>query len=127
MRKQTVDIVGTLVEGLIAELVVKMDGLALKGMLWKDEKNGKVRYGLNDIMFVVYRSTYWPWHETDRHKELAPVANSYFLNGMWDNVAKVEYNMLRTLPINKTIKSTVTTRSYEDVVKVLDKSYKHLL
>lgn len=103
-----------------AALAERLDPLVKKGILWKGTKKGKLRYGLNDIFFALYRSSFWPMLHTDHMKALAPPANRYFLHSI-DDMGKTEYKGLRTLPINQTIAPNTTVRPYEDVVKLLDR------
>ena len=97
-----------------------LDGLASKGKIWKDEKHGKIRYGMNDLFFSVYRAAFWPGREDEQSRELAPPANRYILNGMMEGFAKADFKGLRTIPIAETVHPNTTIKPYEDVVKLLD-------
>ncbi len=102
------------------ELAEKLDPMAIKGLVWKGTKDGKVRYGLNDIFFSLYRSAFWSMLENDHMRAVSEPANQYMLNGMLESFSNVEHHGLRTLPIHKTIQAGTTVRPYEDVVKLLD-------
>lgn len=102
------------------ELAEKLDAMAKKGLIWKGQKKGKTRYGLNEIFFSLYRSAFWSMIDSDHMRTVAQPANRYFLNGMMSDFGKVEFKGLRTLPINKTIEPGTAVRPYEDVVKLLD-------
>ncbi|MBU2512625.1 4Fe-4S dicluster domain-containing protein [bacterium] len=101
-------------------LTAKLDEMAARGLVWKDRKNGNVRYGLNDVFFAIFRSSFWPGKEDELSRNIAPPANSYVLNGAMDGFAKAEHKALRTLPIRETILPNTTIKPYEDVVKLLD-------
>ncbi len=106
------------------ELAEKLDPMAIKGLVWKGTKDGKVRYGLNEIFFSLYRSAFWRMLENDHMRAVSVPANQYMLNGMLEGFSKTEHQGLRTLPIDKTIEAGTTVRPYEDVVKLLD-SFKY--
>jgi formate hydrogenlyase subunit 6/NADH:ubiquinone oxidoreductase subunit I len=97
-----------------------LDDLASQGKIWKDQKNGKTRYGLNDLFFSVYRAAFWPGREDGDSMALAPPANNYILNGMMEGFSKADYKGLRTIPIAETVHPNTTIKPYEDVVKLLD-------
>jgi len=101
-------------------LVERLEPLVKKGILWKGTQKDTLRYGLNDIFFTLYRSSFWPMRQTDHMKGLAPPANRYFLDAI-DDMGMTEYKGLRTLPIKQTIAPNTTVRPYEDVVKLLDR------
>ncbi|MBT7889366.1 MAG: 4Fe-4S dicluster domain-containing protein [Deltaproteobacteria bacterium] len=120
-RKTPLDELATLKGMTEKELTERLDPMAKKGLVWKGQKKGKVRYSLNEIFFSLYRSTFWPMLHTDHMERVAPPANQYFLHGMMEDFGKVEYKGLRTLPIHETIQPGTTVKPYEDVVKLLDK------
>ncbi|MFH2131901.1 MAG: 4Fe-4S dicluster domain-containing protein [bacterium] len=119
-RKTPLDELADLKGMTEAALSERLDPMAKKGLVWKEMKKGKVRYGLNEIFFSLYRSAFWPMLHTDHMVQVAPSANQYFLNGMMDDFGNVEAKGLRTLPIHETIQPGTVVKPYEDVVKLLD-------
>jgi len=97
-----------------------LDKLARAGKIWKDQKNGRTRYGLNDIMLGLYRSVFWAGREDEHSRQLAPPASHYQLNGMMESWGKADFKGNRTIPIAETVHPDTTVKPYEDVVKILD-------
>ena len=83
-----------------AELGPKMDELARKGLVWRRVKNGEVGYRLNDSFFAL-RTAFWPGGTDETTMKLAPLANKYFYDGMFDQWADVHRKGLRTVPIHE--------------------------
>lgn len=54
-------------------LRTKLDNLARKGSVYRDEKNGQVRYGLNDLFFGM-RTFGWPGRTDEASRAVAPFA-----------------------------------------------------
>ncbi len=102
------------------ELVPRLDALCQKGVVYKTQRDGSVRYRLNDAYFVYYRSAFWPGREDEASRKMAPLANKYYFDGLYDQYATVHAKGLRALPINKAIDDTRRILPYEDVVRVLD-------
>jgi len=98
----------------------RLDALAKKGMVWRSEKNGRIRYKLNDSFFVFYRSAFWHGREDDVTKSVAPLINNYHLNGFMEQFAHAHHKGLRAIPIEKTMADTRQVVPYEDVIKVVD-------
>ncbi len=103
-----------------AALEPQLDELAKKGILYKSRRGDSVRYRLNDSYFVFFRSTFWPGQSDELSRKTAPLVNTYYLDGYYEQYAPIHAKGLRTLPINMTIKDTRQILPYEDVVKVLD-------
>ncbi len=119
-RKTSIEELAELRSTDTESLTLKLDEAASNGLVWKDEKNGKTRYGLNDLFFSIFRASFWPGSDSDQIKEIAPPANAYVLGGALENFSKAENKALRTLPIHKTIQPNTTIKPYEDIVKILD-------
>ncbi len=102
------------------ELAPRLDALAGKGVLFRSVKDDAVRYSLNDSMFVLLRSSFWPGRTDDVSQTMASLANKYYYNGFFDQYADVHTKGLRTLPIEGTIDDTRQILPFEDVVKVLE-------
>jgi len=103
-----------------SELLPILDKLARAGKLWKDQKNGRTRYGLNEIMMGLYRTTFWAGREDEKSRKLAPPANHYQMSGMMDSWGKADFKGNRTVPIAETVHTDTTVKPYEDMVKILD-------
>jgi Pyruvate/2-oxoacid:ferredoxin oxidoreductase delta subunit len=102
-----------------AELEPRMEALAKKGAVFRGVKDGSARYSLNDSMFSLYRSVFWPGRADEAAKAVASRANQYF-GAFFDQYAEVHTKGLRALPIEGTIDDTRQILPYEDVVKVID-------
>lgn len=96
-----------------------LDRIARKGLVYRDEKKGSLRYGLNDIFFGM-RTFGWPGRTDETSRAVAPPANHYWEHGFLDPWEPVREKGLRVLPIGETIKDTREIRPYEDVVRLLD-------
>ena len=103
-----------------SELREQLDAMAEKGFVFRTVKGDTFRYSLNDAFFVNYRGTFWPGLTDERSKAIAPLANQYYYQGMWDQFKHTRYKGLRTLPIQETIEDTREILPYEEVLKVLD-------
>lgn len=96
-----------------------LDRMARKGLVYRDEKQGRLRYALNDLFFGM-RAFGWPGRTDERTRAVAPPANRYWEHGFLDPWAPVREKGLRVLPIGETIEDTRDVRPYEDVVRLLD-------
>jgi formate hydrogenlyase subunit 6/NADH:ubiquinone oxidoreductase subunit I len=94
--------------------------LAKKGILFRRHSGDTIRYSLNDSYFVFFRSAFWPGRDDDSSRNMAPFANKYYFDGVYDQYAIAHAKGLRALPIHKTIEDPRQILPYEDVVKVLD-------
>ncbi|MCP4750479.1 MAG: 4Fe-4S dicluster domain-containing protein [Proteobacteria bacterium] len=103
-----------------SELLPILDKLAKAGKIWKDRKNGRTRYGLNEIMMGLYRTNYWRGSEDEHSRKLAPPANHYQMSGMMDAFGKADFKGNRVVPIAETVHPDSTVKPYEDMVKILD-------
>lgn len=101
-------------------LVQKLDELARKGMLYRSERDGQVRYRLNDAFFMFYRSAFWPGRDDERFKAAAHHMNKYHGDGFMDRFAHAHEKGLRVIPIEKTMADTREILCYEDVVRFVD-------
>jgi hypothetical protein len=104
-----------------SELAGVMDGMAVKGLVWRVENEKGLRYLLNDLFFVIMRSTFWRDRKNKESVEVAKEANKYYYNGLFKDLVQMHYGGLRTIPIEKTVASDKEIRPYEDVVGLLDK------
>jgi NAD-dependent dihydropyrimidine dehydrogenase PreA subunit len=103
-----------------AALQERMDALANKGLVFRVVVGDTIRYSLNDVYFVQYRSTWWPGGTDDRSKAIAPWTNQYYYRGAWDRFEHFSTKYVRALPIEGTIEDTRGVMPYEEVAKVLD-------
>ena len=103
-----------------ADLSLRLDELARKGLVWRTKGSEEDRYYLNDLMFVIMRSTFWAGRENETTLAVAKEVNKYYYNGLFKDLNRMKLGGLRTLPINATIEDTREIRPYEDVVAVLD-------
>jgi NAD-dependent dihydropyrimidine dehydrogenase PreA subunit/DNA-binding Lrp family transcriptional regulator len=102
------------------ELMARLDPLAERGIVFKVEVKGALRYYLNDSLFILLRSPYWAGKEDEETKTLASFSNKYFLDGFGEKFGRYEYRGLRAIPVETTIKDTREIRPFEDVVKVIE-------
>ena len=106
------------------KLLPKLDAMAQKGLVWKNFKNGKPRFSINDAFFVFMRSLFWPENKSKAAQEGAHFINQYFSDGFMEQFSHAEHKGLRTVPIHKTISDSRTLLPYEDVIKLVeDRSY----
>lgn len=103
-----------------ARLRERMDAMAEKGLVFRTVKGDRVRYSLNDAMFVNFRSTYWAGRTDERTRNIAPWTNQYYYHGGYDQWDHTEVKPLRAIPIHATIEDTRGILPFEEVVKVLD-------
>jgi len=101
-------------------LLPKLNVMAKKGLVWKNTKDGKPRFSLNDAFFVFMRSMYWPAEKSKAAQDGAHHINQYFADGFMDQFRHAEHKGLRTIPIHKTLKDTRTVLHYEDVIKLVE-------
>ena len=103
-----------------AVLARRLDALARKGVVFRSARGDKVRYSLNDSLFVFLRSAFWLGRSDEASKAMAPLANQYFYHGFFDQYAGVHARGLRALPVQETIGDTRQIMPYEDVARVLE-------
>lgn len=103
-------------------LAVLLDELALKGVIFRATREGRLYYGLNDTFFIFLRSSFWPGRSDEVSVNMAPLVNQYYYNGFFDQFATSHIRGLRALPVEETIEPELMHQilPYEDVVKVLD-------
>ncbi len=103
-----------------ADLRIRLDDLARRGLVFCSKKGDSFRYSLNDSFFVFLRSAFWAGRTEEPTKSIAPHVNRYMLNGLFDQYGHVTSKGLRTIPIQSTIDDPRQVLPYEDVVKVLE-------
>ncbi len=54
-----------------SELGTKMDEMARKGLVWRIENEDGLSYYLNDLHFVIMRSSFWPGREDETTVDVA--------------------------------------------------------
>lgn len=94
--------------------------LARKGAVWRLERNGQVRYRINDAFFVFFRSAFWGGRKDQVITDVSSLMNEYYRHGFMDQFAPAETKGLRAIPVQKTVPNTKTIRPYEDVAQYLD-------
>jgi len=102
-----------------AELGPRLEALAEKGMVFRSQGDGSVRYSLNDSMFSLYRGAFWAGKTDEATRALASRSNRYF-DTFFDQYAEAHTKGLRALPIEGTIDDTRRILPYEDVIRVLE-------
>ena len=60
------------------KILPRLDAMAQKGLVWKNFKNNKPRFSINDAFFVFMRSLYWPREKSEAAREGASHINQYF-------------------------------------------------
>ena len=104
----------------VDELRPKLDALAAKGLVYKQAKENKERYYLNDIFFI-YRGFGWPGRRNEYDLSVGPLQHKYLTGGLMSTWQNVKEKGLRVLPIEVTIEDTSGVLPYEEVLKILDK------
>lgn len=102
------------------QLTPQLDAMARKGLLFRTVRRDRVRYSLNDGIFMVYRSGFWGGGDDERSKSMAPWANQYYYHGLWDQFRDTQTKIMRVVPIQRTIEDPRQIRPYEELGKVLD-------
>jgi Na+-translocating ferredoxin:NAD+ oxidoreductase subunit B len=102
------------------ELGEKMDEMARKGLVWRTESEEGISYHLNDLYFVIMRSSFWPGRTDETTVEVAKQTNKYYYSGMYTDFNKMKAGGLRTVPIRATVEDGREIKPYEDVVNLLD-------
>ena len=98
----------------------KLDSLASKGLVYKQVKEGIVRYLLHDI-FTIYRGFGWPGGHDAYDQAVGPLQHKYLTGGLMSPWKNVKEKGLRVLPIDATIEDSRGVLPYEEVRKILDK------
>lgn len=98
----------------------QLDKMARKGMVFRSEVKGQVRYRLSDAFFLFYRSAFWPGRDDHKTRTAAHHMNKYHQDGFMNRFAHASQKGLRVIPIQKTISDTRAILSYEDVAKFVD-------
>jgi ferredoxin len=102
------------------ELGRRLDALARKGLVFRTVSGDRVRYSLNDSMFIYMRSAFWGGHTDEWTKTIAPLVNQYYYHGFFDQADSARLKIMRVLPIEETIEDTRQILPYEEVINVLD-------
>jgi NAD-dependent dihydropyrimidine dehydrogenase PreA subunit len=97
-----------------------LGGLAARGLVYRQARDGIERYYLNDIFFG-YRSFGWPGNKGEYDHEAGPLLHKYLQGGLMSPFAAVKEKGLRVIPIETTIEDTRGVLPYEELVKILDK------
>ena len=98
----------------------KLDALAAKGLIYRQVKDNRERYYLNDIFFI-YRTFGWPGRQGEYEKLVGPLHHKYLTDGLMSPWQNVREKGLRVLPVEVTIEDTSGVLPYEEVRKILDK------
>ena len=98
----------------------KLDALAFKGLVFKQVKDGNLRYSLNDILFI-YRTFGWPGRTDEYNRAVGPLQHKYITGGLMSSWHNVKEKALRVLPVDTTIEDSRGVLPYEEVCKILDK------
>ena len=98
----------------------KLDALAAKGLVFKQVKENRERYCVNDIFFN-YRTFGWPGRKGEYEKRVGPLHHKYLTDGAMSPWQNVKEKGLRVLPIDVTIEDGSGVLPYEEVRKILDK------
>jgi formate hydrogenlyase subunit 6/NADH:ubiquinone oxidoreductase subunit I len=100
-------------------LRAKLDELAVRGLVYRQTRQGIQTYRLNPPRFVFLRSFFWPGHHDTYTQTVAAHVTRYYKDGFGDHWKDVKTKGLRAIPIQKTLSDTRTVRPYEDVLAVL--------
>lgn len=96
------------------EMVVKLEDMAKRGLLFRHVKNGKKRYSATPFVIGSYE-----FQLGSMDKELAELTNSYmeetFLSGMGENIPP-----LRTIPVGKSVDIVNKVAAYEDAKAIVN-------
>jgi Na+-translocating ferredoxin:NAD+ oxidoreductase subunit B len=98
----------------------ELDSLASKGLVYKQVKEGVIRYHLHDI-FTIYRGFGWPGRSDEYSRTVGPLQHRYLMGGLLSPWKNVKEKGLRVLPIEVTIEDTRGVLPYEEVRRILDK------
>jgi formate hydrogenlyase subunit 6/NADH:ubiquinone oxidoreductase subunit I len=113
--EQLADARGCSVEALTARL----DPLAGKGVVFRHESRGTVRYALNESMFMLFRSPFWAGRDDAHTRRLAKLSNRYFHPVYGREFGRIPTTGLRALPVQRTIADPRRIAPFEDIVQVL--------
>lgn len=103
-----------------SELEPLLNRLAVKGLIWKSVGEKGTYYSMNDLFFVIMRSSFWGGKEDDLTKNIAVKTNQYYYDGLFSDLNEMSVGGLRTVPIETTVEDTRAIKSYEDVVTLVD-------
>ena len=102
-------------------LAARLDPLARKGVVFRHEARGTVRYALNESMFMFFRSPFWSGCDDAQTRRLAQLSNRYFYPVYGREFGRGATTGLRALPVQRTIADPRRIQPFEDVVAVLDR------
>ena len=103
-----------------ATLGRQLDGLAARGLVYKQVRDGVFRYHLHDI-FTIYRGFGWPGGRDEYSQNVGPLQHKYLTGGLMSPWQNVKEKGLRVLPVEATIEDSRGVLPYEEVRKILDK------
>ncbi len=103
-----------------SELALRLDRLARKGLVFRTQKDGVVKYRPNDAFFVFMRGAFWAGRPYGPSAVSAEPINRYFYDGFMDQFAHAHLKGLRTLPIQKTIKDPRRIMPYDEAAALID-------
>jgi Na+-translocating ferredoxin:NAD+ oxidoreductase subunit B len=98
----------------------KLEGLAVRGLVYRQVRDGVERYYLNDIFFG-YRSFGWPGNKGGYDLEAGPLLHHYLQDGLMSPFGAVKEKGLRVIPVGATIEDARGVLPYEELAKILDK------
>ena len=104
------------------EMLVLLEALARKGLIYVTETGEATLYGLNDSFFTFLRSAWWGGITDDAHRDLANKVNDYFYDGWFDQFKDTHIRGLRTIPIEQTIEAEDGKKilPFEDIVQLIE-------
>jgi ferredoxin/DNA-binding transcriptional ArsR family regulator len=102
-------------------LGARLDPLARRGLVFRHESRGTVRYALNESMFMFFRSPFWAGTDDAKTRELARLSNRYFYPAYGQEFGRIPSTGLRAIPIRKTVQDPRRIQPFEDVVQVLER------
>ncbi len=105
--------------GSIEETQARLDPLARKGVVFRHESRGTLRYALNESMFMFFRSPFWAGRDDEHTRRLAQLSNRYFDPVYGREFGRGPTTGLRALPVHRTIEDPRRIQPFEDVVAVL--------
>ncbi len=103
----------------LEEVQTRLDPLARKGVVFRHESRGTLRYALNESMFMFFRSPFWSGRDDADTRRLAQLSNRYFYPVYGQEFGRGPTTGLRALPVRRTIEDPRRIRPFEDALAVL--------
>ncbi len=105
-----------------ADILTRLDGLALRGLLFVEGSGEAIRYRLNDAFFIFLRAAWWGGIDDEAHRDLAHKVNNYFFDGWFDQFKSLPFRGLRTIPIERTVTcdSGKAVLPFEDIIQIIE-------